>query len=140
MSTRSDLKTYLESKSTITAVVSTRIFGVKRPQKIRTLPAITFERMNGGHDHTLSAAAGSAIPRFRIRCWAATYVAADALAEILRNVMQGYRGTMGSTTVQSVILDDEFDEYEESEDGSDQGVFGIAHDYLIRYVESVPTL
>lgn len=101
---------------------------------------MTFERLSGGHDHTLSAAAGSAIPRFRIHCWGSTDTGVDALAEALRNVMQGFSGTMGSTTVQSVILEDEFDEYEDPEDGSDNGVFGIAHDYQIRYAESLPTL
>ena len=140
MSIRTDLKTHLEAQTGITNLVSTRIFGIKRPQKNRTLPAITYERLSGGHDHTLSSAAGSAMPRFRIHCWATTYVGADTLAEAVRNEMQGFSGAMGSTTTHSVILEDESDEYEDPEDASDQGVYGIALDYLIRYVESLPTL
>lgn len=103
-------------------------------------PAITYQRVTGGHEHRLTGSSGTAIPTFELDCWADSYEAADQLAEAVRQVMQGFSGTMGSTTVHSVILDDEADQFTPPSDGSDNGIYSITLRYRIRHTESIPAL
>lgn len=141
MSIRSALFTYLAGKAGVTAIVGTspvRIYPVVRPQG-GDMPALTYARMSGGHDHNLQGSSGTAIPTFELDCFGDTYAQADALAEAIRQVMQGFSGTMGSVAVKSVILDDESDGYDPPEDDSDRGAFYISLKYRIRYTESIPT-
>lgn len=130
---RSDLRAYLASNLSI----GQRIYPVALPQSA-VLPCLTYSRTTGGHDHNLKSATGSAIPTFDIDCWSLTYEGADSLAEEIRQKMQGFSGTMGTTAVRSVILDDEVDAFEPLEDGSDKGIFRITLRYRIRYDESIP--
>lgn len=62
-----------------------------------------------------------------------------AVAEAVRGEMQGFKGTWGSTTVSSVVLENEIDLHDEPDDGSDDGWHQVAIDYFVRYVESVPS-
>ena len=142
MSIRSDLRTYLQSKSEITDIVANRIFPVVLPEGFRPAqnnqPAITYSRVTAGHEHVAKGSAGNAIPIFELVCWG-NYDAADNLAEALRLVMQGFDGPMGTTSVQSCIYDDETDGYEDAADGSDDGDYTITLRYRIRYVAALPT-
>lgn len=139
MSIRSDLRKYLSEQDTIIPVVASRIYPILRPQD-DALPALTYTRMTGGHGHNLKQSSGWAIATFEIECLAETYAAADALAEIVRQKMQGFSGLMGTTKVQSAILDDESDSIEAPEDDSDEVVFIITLYYRILHTESVPAL
>jgi len=133
---RSSLRSHL---ATHVASVGSRIYPVVLPEgHDNNLTAITYSRVTGGHDHNLKQATGSAIPTFEIDCWSKSYEAADQLAEAVRQQMQGFSGTMGATSVKSVILDDEQDAYEAPQDGSDNGLYRITLRYRIRYTESVP--
>jgi hypothetical protein len=118
--------------------VGTRIFPCYLPQTA-TRPALTYSRVTGGSYHNLGSATGAAIPTFEIDAWADSYEAADVLAEAIRQEMQGFRGTMGSDAIKTVVLDDEEDAYEAPDDGSDNGVFRITLRYRIMYTESIPT-
>jgi hypothetical protein len=147
MSLSSDLRNYLVSQATITAYTSTgRIYPVRLPLKLRTetsLPALTYWRRSGGHNHDLGGSAGTAMPAVQIDCWAASYETADKLAEAVRLKLQGFAGTMGSTsttTIQAITLDDEKDDFEPYDDGSDDGIFVRSQIYSIRYVETIPSL
>lgn len=142
MSLKSDLYAYLKSQSTITNLVGSgdnaRIYPKVRPQG-SALPAITFERASGGNQQNLEAAAGWADPVFDITAWAADDEGAEALAEVLRGEMQGFRGTWTSTTVHAVILEDQDDFYESRGDGNSLMVHAVSMDFRIQVTESVPT-
>jgi hypothetical protein len=133
---RTDLRQYLATN--LTSIVGLHIYPVVLPQTAG-LPAITYARITGGHDHNLKQATGAAIPTFELDCWGATYDQADQLAEAVRQKMQGFSGAMGSTLVTSVLLDDEVDAFEPNDDGSDTGLYRITLKYRIQYRESIPT-
>lgn len=144
-SIRSALFSYLSGKTGVTAIVGTspvRLYPLARPQG-GELPAMTYARVTGGHDHNLTAASGTAIPTFELDCFAETYAEADALAEAIRQVMQGFSGSFGTggnaVAVKAVLLDDESDGYDLPQDDSDRGAFFITLRYRIRYSESIPT-
>lgn len=139
MSIRSDLRTYLLSNTEITDLVGQRIFPCRRPQNV-TGDAICFWRTSGDHDHNLTGSSGTAIPTFAIEVLSTTYLTADAIAEAVRQVMQGFRGDMGTTEVKTVILADEQDGFDENDKGDDVATYRIALLYRIRYTESKPAL
>lgn len=142
MSIRSGLFSYLSGQASVTAIVGTspaRIYPVYLPEG-RPRPSLLYKRTDGGHDHTLKGSAGNALAKFEIDVIADSYSEADALAEVVRQVMQGFKGMFGTTDVRSVILDDELDDYVGPIDASDKGVFFITLTYSIRYTESVPPL
>ena len=129
---------YLNSKSTITDLVGTRISNVRRPQK-DTLPAITVRRVGALHEHNLDGAAGSCVASIQLDCWATTNAAAETIGEAVRLVMDGFVGTMGDKAVAVCTFEFEIDLYDEPRDASDVGVYHVAQDYAIRYTESIPT-
>jgi hypothetical protein len=142
MGIKSAIRIYLTGQAGITALVGSspvRIYPIKLPQKNPKLPALTYRRLSGQHGHNIGGSSGTAIPTFRFDCWGATYEDADKLAEAMRQVMQGFGGEMDDTDVRTVVLADDFDDYEPPEDGSDDGFFHVTLDYAIRYTETIPT-
>jgi hypothetical protein len=135
---RSSLRTYLLAQAPLAALIGDRLYPVACPETA-TLPAVTYRRASGGHLHNLTSASGAAIPEFELVVWAETYEDADEVAEAIRQEMQGFRGTMGSDAVKSVILDDEDDSIAEPDDNSDQPIYAITLRYRIQYVETKPT-
>ena len=125
---------YLSANAGVSALVSTRIYPNKLPQTV-TLPALTYQRIDSPrvHSHDSSGSVGTARPRFQFDCWATTYAAAKALSDALRGALNGYKGTMGTTspvTVQSALIQSErFDDY------ADAGVCRISCDYIIWHLE-----
>ena len=130
MSVHKDLRDYLLADSTITALVGQRVYVEELPQN-SPLPAITFLRVNVDHDHDLEGETGLATARFQIDSWADSPLNALALAERVRLRLDGYQGTMGSTTVQSILLDAEREWSEEIE-------ARVLQEFLVSYTEAVP--
>lgn len=145
MSIKSALTTYLESKTAITDIVGSgenaRIYPVRRPENTG-LPCIVYRRMpkDDSHAQTIDKAGGTDAPVFRLTCYAEQYGDADALGEALRQVLQGFRGTMGTVTVNACVLKDQYDgDWDAPDDGGDEGVYQDVNDYLIRYSTTIPT-
>jgi hypothetical protein len=140
VSLEGDLRTYLLTKTGVTNLVTTTGVYVGRIPRAARYPVIGISRVSGGHEHVLSGAAGYATPRIQLDVWSTSMVTTLAVAEAVRQVMQGFKGTMGSTTVSSVVLENEIDLTEEPDDGSDLGIEHRVLDYFIRYTESIPSL
>jgi len=144
MGIASDVRTYLLTNATVTAVVGTRIYPLKIPQSISAYPSITYQLISQLPAHTLTGGAGYAESRIQFDIYAETKPAADSLDDVIRNVMQGFppagnAGTMGSSTVSSVVCDMLRELWEPSQDNSDKGWFRNSRDYWIRHTQSVPT-
>lgn len=103
------LRTYLISKAAVTAIVgagdAARIYPDVLPQGA-TLPAIAYEVISQDSEEHLEGISGLAHSRVRVECYAATRMAADALAELVRLApLQGYRGLMGTLFANGVSLE-----------------------------------
>lgn len=130
---------HLISDGNIAMLVNSRIFPILRPQD-SALPALVVSRQSGDHAHKITGSAGHASPVFHLDCYAASYQAADELAEAVRHAMQGFGGDMGTVAVKSVTLLDDFDGFDAPEDGSDKPAFVIFLRYRILHSESMPAL
>lgn len=143
---RQDLRTYLAAQAGIQAVLTangnTRIFLSRIPQSnppSSSFPAVMYRRASGGHEHDLDGSAGYAAPLFEFHVADPNPATVETICEALRQELQGFRGLMGSTPVQRCTLEDEQDEYVESQIGDDAGFHVTVLTYRIGYTESIPT-
>lgn len=106
------LYAYLAAQSTVTDIVSTRIYPVTLPQN-PTLPCITYMVVTTPVIHTME---GRSAPKtiFQLDCWAETALGAHTLADAVETVLDNYSGTMNSADVVSgSLLINRQDIYEE---------------------------
>lgn len=139
MSLQQDMRTYLLSKSGVTNLVTTTGVFCQKVDQGYSLPYVVIYRIGAEHGHTLVKASGWALARLQIDCFAATFSAAEAIAEAVRQVLHGLAGTFGTTQVSSVVLDNDGDDFGVPNVGDDVGTYRTHADYRILYAESIPT-
>lgn len=132
------LNTHLRASAAVTALVSNRIRPIRRRAKDGTGDAITYRRKRGGFQHDLSGGTGRVHAIVEISCWSQDYDDAKAIAEAVRNELQGNSGTMNGLDAISITLLDEEDDYIDPSDGSDNGWFVCVVDYLIIRQNPIP--
>lgn len=125
-----DLRTFLVADPAITALVVGRIYPLKLPQD-PTLPAIAYMRVSGFRGRVQDGPAGYARPTFQIDCWADSYLEAKNVADAVRQRLQAYKGTMGTTEVQSVRFLGDRDDFERDVEN-----FRILMDFEIWHLET----
>ena len=134
-----DVRTFLLSKSSFTSVVGTRLYAGTLPQRVTTAPFVIYSIVSQNAAHHLGNGAGFAETRIQFDVYAITPEARDSLVEIIRNILQGYSGTMGSSTVSSVTYKNSIDQYVQPQDQSDIGNWRNTTDYWFRHDQAVPT-
>lgn len=82
----------LRATSTVTALVSTRIYPDQREQA-SALPCVVYFRVSEMLDQHLGGLSGLRMARYQFDCWASTRVTADAVAEALIAAMDGWDQT-----------------------------------------------
>lgn len=133
MSLAADLRTFLLADAGILALVGANGIQVTELLQNADLPAITMQSTGTEHIHDLDGSAGAAEATVQLTAWAATMVAAKALAELVRLRIQGKQTTMGSTVVKGILLPTDREIF-----SSDPRRFGIEADYQVWYSESIP--
>ena len=111
MSLESELYGFLVSNPVISAVVADRVYPLLMPQNTQ-LPAITYQRISGASEQSMTGASGLAHPRIQLDCWGSTYKDVTVLREVLRQVLQGFRGQLGTIFINGVIYVNDQDFYE----------------------------
>ena len=103
------LKTHLQTDASISALVADRIHPMLLPQG-SALPAMTYQEVADEPQTDLSGTDGDMVRyRTQIICWAASYTAAKALAELVRARLQ-----TAASTFKAVPLPSGQDVYEDS--------------------------
>jgi hypothetical protein len=121
----------------VSGLVSTRIYPhVARQDAV--LPCITFSRISGEHGQHMGGGTGSANVRLMIISWAQKSSSALALAEHVRDALQGYRGTAGGVDVSAVISDGDSTDAEQVVTGREQFVYNVSHEYTFWFAEAIP--
>lgn len=98
----------LTGDGTLTGLVSTRIFPVLIPQKT-TMPAIAYEQTSGARVHATDGPAGQVNSRWQFNCWGSSYASVRAVANALREAIDGYSGTTAGVIFQAIQSQDEND-------------------------------
>lgn len=103
---------HLTAESTITDIVSTRIYPRQLPQN-PTYPALTYRRVSTRTQHYHNAGDSLPFPRYQFSCYAATYAGTKSLANALRAILDGFKGTFGgSLTVGFILWENEIDGFD----------------------------
>lgn len=131
---RPGLRAFLLADASIsTAVGASRIYPMLLPQGVIT-DSIVYQRISAQNELNNSGPDGLARPRMQLDCWSKTANGAVALALLVKDRVEGYRGVMGSggdaVTVQAVIPDNEREDYDDT-----AKMFRVSLDYFIWYVE-----
>jgi len=138
---KDDLIAYLASKTAITDIVSTDQARIRQgwTKQATPFPYITIDIPEFAHAHDLGGGAGYAEPEVEVHLWCRKESDRGSLGEAVRSVLQGFSGTMGSTTVRGVTLplDNEFDE--SPRDASQAMVFHRVMQFQFSIVENIPT-
>lgn len=129
------LRAKLLADGTVSGLVSTRIYP-RRMQQDVTLPAIVYHKVGGDDETYLSGLVGCVHQRFQLESWAATKIAADALAIAIRNALcaSGGRGLWGTVNVTGCTPQGGPRDSEQSYgDGSDEATQITIRDFLVSY-------
>lgn len=130
---RSGLVALLKAEATVTAIVGTAgVYIAKAPQGTR-LPFIVIDQQDTEEFLSLDGTGKLRRMGFTIDCIAATSVAAETLANAVREFIDDYTGAAGTFTVKAVILNGESQSYDPPNDGSDVGWHLITLDVDIFY-------
>jgi hypothetical protein len=124
----------LTGASGVTDLVGTRIYWGRRSQSTSALPAIVLTRVSGVRDYHMLDASGLVQSRVQVDCFAESYASAKSTARAVRDAVNSYSGTVGSTVFQHVTIDSERD-YDETESGADRHLFVTSLDLLIWHTE-----
>lgn len=132
------VRTYLVSKSSVTDLVSTRVFPSVLPQAA-TLPAVVYTVVTGVPNDDVLGSSGSVTAGIQLDVYSDSHITSNNIGEQIRLVMQGFSGTMGSETVGAVRLTNRYEMYEKPVDGSDLGRHRVLLSFDITYLNEIPT-
>jgi hypothetical protein len=106
-----DFVTYLETQSSITDIVSTRIYPIFPPQN-PTYPLLTYAHVDTERDLVFAGQTDFEETDFRLTGWAATQTAAKSIRAAIIDVLKNFQGTMGNTAVKNVVLSGDVEQIE----------------------------
>lgn len=124
--------TELGKNSTLTGLVSSRIYYVKAPQDV-TEPYIVFFKVSSPRNHSYSGSSHLAESLFQFSVFSTTYTEAKSIVAQIQTSLQGFTGTMGTTPgvyVGSCFFDNETDLYE-----NETKLFHIALDFTMLHYD-----
>ena len=96
-----DLRTYLLTQSSLTALVSTRIYSATPPVGFQ-LPAVVYSRQFTERLHVNSWM----IPEWSFSCLGASHVQAQSVARALIGALEGFHGEMNGRHVRVSIINE----------------------------------
>jgi hypothetical protein len=128
------LRAFMLADSALSSAVGgTRIHVDEMPQGQITASVVLTEISNQG-DHHNEGPSGLSRPRVQITSWAQDRDAARALSLLVKDRLDGYRGTMGSGGSAVVVQGVFFDSSRWLKDDAAK-LFGRSQDYLVHFEE-----
>lgn len=115
----------------LTNLIDNRLFPLILPQDAK-LPAVTYQQVSIPRTLSLKGTGDKAQPRFQFSCWASNYSEGQAVANKLRNLLDGFSGLMGENVRTSVRVASEREDYE-----SETGRYRVDIDFLIWCEEKI---
>jgi hypothetical protein len=106
-------------------------------------PKIVFVNVTGRPINHIKGSSGYDHSVLQIECWGDTLPQAEAVANAVRNLIDGYptdgsEHTFDNVAISSIVRISNTDDFTIPTDGTQQGKFRIARDYRISHRVSVP--
>ncbi len=139
MSIRADLLTYLATKTSVTAIFSTRMYSQQAPQGAG-FPRLILTELGGERTGSLGGANEQIKTSFALESQSESAgIEAIAGADALANVLDYFQGTMGSSTVQGVFVMNAGDSIDPPTDASEKAIHSSTLNIDVWYEKAVPT-
>jgi hypothetical protein len=133
------LVAHLLTNATIRAAVQsggeTRIYPMRAPQTSTTLPRIVYQMISTIPLDSMDGDLGFSDGRCQIKCTAATYLAAKALAKAIRAAGNTFRGDIAGTVIVGTTVEKMIDLPEALPAGSDRGFNTVSQDWFVTWKE-----
>jgi hypothetical protein len=130
---RKALRSFLLADAAIVAVIVDRVYALRIPQGIKS-SSIVVTRISGPGDYHLQGPSGLMSARIQVDAWATTADAATTLANLVKDRLDGYRGTVGTggniITVHGVFVADLREDYDD-----DAELYRSGRDYFVHHLE-----
>ena len=139
MSVVHSIITYLNTRTGLTSLVSSRIRMMQAEQSDGKNPYVVLHQIDENHEHHMLAASGKAIARIQFDCVAGSPLSASNIAEQVRLALDGYRGAMGTAFISMCHLDTIRNELTAPIEGAHRGRYAVQLDFQIGWTVSVPT-
>ena len=123
----------------IAAIASQRLYPGAAPVSAVRPYAIYLLMARDGH-YTMDGHTGLTNTTMRVLCVDNNHATAEALAQALRDLWDGYRGTYGDTVFDGVLCSSKTERYEPPMDASDVGRFVADIGFTVWHREPVPSL
>lgn len=107
-----DLYAFLAADGGLAALVADRIYPTIAAASVAK-PYLTWQHIDGPRPAALDGPSGMVRSTIQFDAWATSQRGAALVFHALRAALNGYRGDMGSTRVNSVILDTRRDGFED---------------------------
>lgn len=121
------IHTTLIGDATLAALVGTRVYNLRLPQK-PTYPGVTLARVSTDEDLAHDGPTGYETARFQIDSYAATSAAVRAVANAVRDALNGLSGTAGGVVIHVISFENQVDEW-----GDLLDVWRITQDYMVQW-------
>lgn len=129
------LRSALVSNTSVTAMVSARIYPLLAP-KTASLPFITWRRSGISREQSLAGPIGVPTVSVEMQSFAATYEDVRELADRVRLVLDGYGGTVNNVEVKNVSLENESDDFVQLAGGDLPPVYQVTQTFNVLWQES----
>ena len=134
---RVGFRAYLLDDAGIAAVVGTRVYPIRLPQG-QISPSIIYTRISGFGDNHMLGPSGLSRPRLQVDCWAQSADTASTLANLVKERIDGFRGTWlwgedspeEGIAVQGVFFENEREDYDDAVQ-----LYRVSRDYFVWYSE-----
>ena len=121
------MRTFLKSEAAVTAIYGDRIYPRRLPQRV-TLPALTYQRIDTPRTPVHGEKSIFPRPRMQLTTWSKMSKAAWQGADVVRGLLDGFSGLMGSLTVTRCVIVNEMET-----DDPETGLVTVIQDYMITY-------
>lgn len=121
----------LKDDNGVVALVAKRVYPQALPNGVE-LPAITYQRISTGHQRAMTHDLPNVLGRVQLTTWGKSYGDAKDAQVAVRKATQNYKGTVGTTVIDDIGIDDERDRPREA----DTGLYPCLTDLLVWYRES----
>jgi hypothetical protein len=108
-----DLVSYLQQQSSITALVGQRIQPVPAPEDLTQYPCLTFQIASYLPEYTMDGSIGLAQYRIVFDCFGLRYLDAANLSSAIVASLSGFTGTIGTTHVWNCEIVNQQDHFQD---------------------------
>lgn len=124
--------TLLQANATLVTALGggNKIFFAQAPETV-ALPYVVLFRVLTRKHHTVSGPVLYATALIQVDVYTKSLTQGRDLGTRIRNVIDGYRGIVSSVNLQSVLQEDQADNYDEESD-----IYQTIQDYEVSYIES----